>query len=140
MSEDLAKRVMQFIQIRDTLKRIDDEHEKKRAPLLEIKDRLSGILEAALDAANALNIKTEEGTFYKSTRYTASLADPDAFMNFVKTTGKFELIDRRANATAVRDYVKDTNQLPPGCNLNAITNVGVRRKPGSGSTPEDAAE
>jgi hypothetical protein len=57
----------------------------------------------------------------------------------VKQHNKFELLDRRANATAVKAYVKDTNQLPPGCNLNAIQSIGVRRKPGSGAAPEDTA-
>ena len=140
MSEDLAKRVGQYIQVRDALKRIDEKWEAEKAPLLEIKEVLSGILGAALDANNAENMKTENGTFYRSTKYTASLADPKIFMDFVIANAKFDLIDRRANATAVRDYVKENNQLPPGCNLNAIQTLGVRRKPGSGSTPEDAAE
>jgi hypothetical protein len=138
MSEDLAKRVEQYIQVRDAIKRLDEKWEKEKAPLLEIQQILSGKLEAALDASNAVNIKTEAGTFYKSTRYTASLADPDAFMNFVKQYDKFELLDRRANATAVRDYVAKSHQLPPGCNLSAIQSIGVRRKAGSGSTPEAA--
>jgi hypothetical protein len=136
MSEDMDKRVEQYIAVRDALKRLAEKHEAEIKPLLEIQDILSGKMQAFLDAGGIENVKTKHGTFYRSTRYTASLADPDAFMNFVKTTGKFELLDRRANATAVRDYVKETTQLPPGCNLNAIQTIGVRRKAGSGDAPE----
>lgn len=131
MSEDLAKRVKQYVQVRDVLKRLEDEYNKKRAPLLEVQSLLSGILEHALDQNNAENVKTEHGTFYRSTRYTANLADPDAFMQYVIDNNKFELLDRRANATAVRAFAEKEKSLPPGCNLNAIRTVGVRRSPGA---------
>jgi len=57
-------------------------------------------------------------------------------MKFVVDNNKFELLDRRANATAVKDYVAANNVLPPGCNLSAICTVGVRRPPGT-STKTD---
>jgi hypothetical protein len=37
-------------------------------------------------------------------------------------------MDGRANVTAVKDYVKEKGVLPPGCNLNALKSVGVRRR------------
>lgn len=136
MSEDLAKRVQQYVDVRDKLKQLNTEHEERIKPLLEIQEILAGRLQAALDANNAENIKTEHGTFYRSIRYSASLADPDVFMKFVIDNRKFDLLDRRANPTAVRAYVDAEKTLPPGCNLNAIHSVGVRRKPGSSGTSE----
>ena len=136
MNEDMDKRVEQYIQVRDALKRIDEKYEAEKKPLLEIQEILSGKMQAFLDAGALENVKTKHGTFYRSTIYTSSLADPKIFMDFVVANAKFDLLDRRANATAVRDYVKETNQLPPGCNLNAIQSIGVRRKTGSGGTPD----
>lgn len=131
MSEDVAKRVKQYVDVRDTIKRVEERHKAELAPLVEIQQRLQGILEAALDSANAESLRTANGTCYKSTRYSASLADPEAFMNYVIANNAFHLLDRRANATAVQDYVKEHHELPPGCNLNGIRSVGVRRAPGS---------
>ena len=131
MTEDVNKRVGQYVQVRDALKRLDEEHDAKRKPLVELQQILSGKLQEALTANNAYSLKTEAGTCYISTRYTASLADPDAFMTYVTATRSFDLLDRRANATAVKEYIGKYNSLPPGCNLNAIQTVGVRRgKPG----------
>lgn len=127
MSEDINKRVEQFIQIRDMLKRMGEEYDKKRAPLLQLQEVLSGKLRAFMEANSLENLKTDAGTCYTSTRYTASLPDPEIFMNFVKTNNKFELLDRKANSTAVREYVKENGSLPPGCNLSALQTVGVRR-------------
>lgn len=131
MSEDINKRVAQYIQVRDALKRIDAEYEQKRKPLLELQEVLSGRLRTFIETNKLENLKTEAGTCYISTRYTASLADPAIFMDFVIKNQAFDLLDRRANATAVTAYVKEHNNLPPGCNLNGIQSVGVRRKPGT---------
>ncbi len=83
-----------------------------------------------MEQAGADNIKTAHGTCYSTTRYTASLADPEAFMKFVRDTGSFDLLDRKANVTAVKDYVAEKSCLPPGVNLSAIKTVGVRRASG----------
>lgn len=125
-SEVLAKRVAQYIQIRDKLKAMEEEHTKKCAPLREIQNLLSGYMEQFLTNNGADTVKTKNGTFYSSTRYTASLSDADAFMNFVTTNKLFELMDRRANSTAVKDYVKANGHKPPGVNLTAIRTIGVR--------------
>ena len=138
MNENMNKRVGQYIAVRDALKRIDEKYDAERKPLLEIQEILSGMMQAFLDANKVDNAKTQHGTFYRSTRYTASLADPDVFMKFVIANNKFDLIDRRANATAVKTFVETNNQLPPGCNLNAVQTIGVRRKPGSGGPAPDA--
>jgi hypothetical protein len=54
-------------------------------------------------------------------------------MNHVISTKNFDLLDRRANSTAVREFIKKNNVQPPGVNLSAHRTVGVRKK---GSTPE----
>jgi hypothetical protein len=131
MSEDIEKRIGQYVQIRDAIKRLKERHSAEMAPLLSIQEKLSGLLEAAMDASNTDGLKSKAGTCYRSTRYTASLADPDAFMRYVVANNAFDLIDRRANAAAVKDFVEANNQLPPGCNLNAIRTVGVTRAPGT---------
>lgn len=122
------QRVGQYIQVRDALKALEEEYEKKKQPLVEVQNLLNGWLMDFLDKAGADSIKTAAGTCYLSTRYTASLADPDAFMKHVIENNRFELLDRRANATAVKDYVKEHGQLPPGANLSAMKTLGVRRR------------
>lgn len=120
--------VARFIEIRDVLKALDDAHEAKRKPLLEAKEQISGMLMSFLDENKLDNAKTKHGTVHTTTRSSTSLADAQAFMDFVILNGRWELLDRRANATAVKDYVKENDgQLPPGVNLSAIKTVGVRR-------------
>ena len=120
------KRVGQYIQIRNALKKMDEEFDQKRKPLVEIQQILSGWMQEFLTKSNAESVRTAHGTCYQSTRYTASLADPEAFMNFVIANQAFDLIDRKANATACRDYAAEHKNLPPGVNMSAVKTVGVR--------------
>ena len=124
---DMDKRTEQYIQVRDMLKALEKEYDEKRKPWLEIKEKLEGIISSFLDTNKLDTVKTKHGTCYTSTRHTATLADPDAFMRYVVENKEFDLLDRRANASAVREFVEKNKSLPPGCNLNALRSLGVRR-------------
>lgn len=129
-SATVDKRVQQYIEVRDAIKKMDEEHEERKRPLVELQNLLTGWMQTFMENAGADNIKTAHGTCYSSTRYTASLADPEAFMSYVKSTGNYDLLDRKANVTACRDFVAENNSPPPGVNLSAIKTVGVRRASG----------
>lgn len=124
------KRVAQYIAVRDAIKAANDKHEAEIKPLTDLQNMLTGWLQSFMEQAGAENVKTAHGTCYSSTRYSASLADPEAFMKFVRDTNSFDLLDRKANVTAVKDYVAEKNTLPPGVNLSSIKTVGVRRASG----------
>lgn len=132
MADDMELRTAQFIQTRDLIKKIEDETKEKLKPLRQIQELLAGRIQAFMVENSLVNLKTKAGTCYTTTKRTASLSDPDAFMTYVIEHNAFDLLDRRANSTAVQDFVKKFKALPPGCNLNTIETVGVRR--GNGST------
>jgi|HubBroStandDraft_4_1064222.scaffolds.fasta_scaffold478108_2 hypothetical protein len=125
----MEKRVAQWRAITARLKEMDEAHEKQRQPLLDIKALLEGLFEKFLTDSGQSSAVFSTGTVHWNRRTTASLADPQAFMDFVTQNGLFQLLDRKANATAVRDYAEEKGDLPPGVTLNTARTVGVR-KPG----------
>jgi len=127
---NIEKRVKQYVAVRDLIKGMKDRHEKELEELVDIQNKLTGVIQQCLEAVGAESIKTSEGTAYTTTRYTASLADPKAFMDYVISNSMFDLLDRKANSTAVRDHVAEKGLLPPGVNLSSISTVGVRRASG----------
>lgn len=120
------KLVKQFIDIRNRIKELEEHHQKQLAPFISAKQRLAGVLLEFLDSTGQEMARTNEGTVYASVRHTASLGDPDAFMSFVMSKGLFELLERRANVTACRDFAEEEGNLPPGVNINSTRTVGVR--------------
>ena len=125
------KRVEQYVKLRDHIDKLKERHAEELKPFIETQNLLSGWMLSFLERTGSQSIKTKAGSFYVTTRYSASLADADAFMKHVVSTGQFELLDRRANSTAVKDYIEKNKCPPPGVNMSAVQQVGVRRAPGT---------
>jgi hypothetical protein len=133
----LAERVEQFIKCREKRRALKKAFTDEDKPLAEMESLLSASIQKRLTELGAENVRTSHGTCFLTHRTTASLADPDAFMQYVIQNGMFELLDRKANATAVKDYVKKNGQLPPGANLSTIQTIGVHKKVGSAPDTDD---
>lgn len=127
---DMEKRVGQYVEVRDLIRDMEARHKEELAKPTELLEKLAGVIHRFMDAHNLENLKTAAGTCYISTRWSASVQDPDAFINFIKETQNFDLLERRASSTAVKAYVEEHNSLPTGVNLSALSSVGVRRPAG----------
>lgn len=125
---DIEKRVAQYVALRDKIKELDDAHKAKMAPFREALEQLNGMLLKHLSDVNVDSAITGAGTVYRTAKKSASLADADAFMSYVITTDSWDLLDRKANVSAVEAFITEHKTLPPGVNFNTMHVVGVRRK------------
>jgi hypothetical protein len=124
---DINKRVTQYVALRDKIKALDEEHKEKLKPYKEALENLNAVLLQHLITINGDSVKTEGGTVYRTAKKAASLADPDAFMRFVISNEQWDLLDRKANVTAVADFIEENSETPPGVNFSTTFVVGVRR-------------
>jgi hypothetical protein len=122
----VAKRTAQYLAIKAKLKEMDDENEKKKKPLQQIKELLEGYFEQVLTQTGVKTLVSKTGTIHWNKRHTCPLTDPQAFMDFVVKYNQFDLLDRRANATAVRAYCKEHGVIPPGADPKTIRTIGAR--------------
>lgn len=123
----IAADVKRYVELRDQRRRMKREYTALDQPLAEEEGLLGGKILAYMNELGTEGCRTAYGTCYKSERATASLADPDAFMRFVTENQRFELLDRKANVTAVKDYIQKNNAPPPGVNLHIMQTLGVQR-------------
>ena len=124
---DIAKRVDQYVRLRDKIKQRDDEHKAAMKIYRETLEKLNGVLLGHLNEINGDSVNTTAGTVYRSPKKSASLADPDAFMRYVIDSEAWDLLDRKANVTAVVDFIEENNMPPPGVDFSTTFLVGVRR-------------
>lgn len=124
---DIGERVRQFIWLRDEKAKAKKEYLKKVEKLDECMEQIAGMLHAFIEKHNLQNLKTPHGTCYIYKRTTASLKDPEAFMQYVIANQRWDLLDRRANSTSCQEFAAQHHSPPPGCNLNTISDVGVRQ-------------
>jgi hypothetical protein len=124
---DIAKRVEQYVRLRDMIKSKEAEQKKELKPLKDTLEQLNSVLLAHLNNVDANSAATDSGTVYRTEKKSASLADAQAFMDFVVANQAFDLLDRKANVTATEEYIKENNAPPPGVNFSSTFVVGVRR-------------
>lgn len=127
MTKTVDDMVAEYVQLRDEISNLEKKHKEAIKPLRNRQEEVAGWLQKFLDTSGADNVGTKHGTCYTTTKYSAPLADPEAFMQFIVTNNLFELLDRKANVTAVKEYVLENKALPPGVNLTQFKTVNVRR-------------
>lgn len=119
--------VSQYIRLRDTIKQAEDAHKAKLKDAKEHLELLNNTLLERLNALGGESVKTASGTVYRSTKRSASIKDGDVFRRFVIEHEAFDLVDWRANATAVDDFIQEQSAPPPGVDFSTTYIVGVRR-------------
>lgn len=119
--------VDQFVKLRDKIKEADDQHKQRTAAAKAHLEKLNGVLLDKLNSIGGESVKTPHGTVYRTSRRSASIADGDVFRQYVIGNEAFDLVDWRANANAVDDFIKSEGVQPPGVNFSVAYTVGVRR-------------
>lgn len=117
-----------LVVLRDKIDALDEEHKERMRPYKEARDKLERLILGHLLKTNAQNVSTKTGTASVLHRKSASLEDPAAFMDYVIRNEAWDLIDRKANAKAVEDFIILNNSAPPGVKYSDAIVLGLRRK------------
>ena len=124
----LSEAVSLYIQLRDKKAQMNADIEASVAPLNEKMDKHEAKLLDVFNKTGMDSVKTEFGTAYATTRSTASVADREVFMDYVKANEEWALLEVRTSKTAVEQYRSaNDNELPPGVNLREERVVNIRR-------------
>ena len=124
----LSEAVSLYIQLRDKKAQMKAEFDALVAPVQEKMDKLEAKLLDVFNQTGMDSVKTEFGTAYATTRSSASVADRDTFMDFVKANEEWALLEVRVSKTAVEQYRSaNDDELPPGVNIREERVVNIRR-------------
>ncbi|WP_020095734.1 hypothetical protein [Methylobacterium sp. 285MFTsu5.1] len=125
---DLGVYIAKYLQLRDKIKAIKDRHKAELAPYNEAKEVLEGMFLRHLNTVGSDSSATKGvGTVYRTTKRSATIQDIEEFRKFVLANGAWDLVDFKANAPAVADFVEQSAAPPPGVNFSQSFEVGVRR-------------
>ena len=116
-----------FLELDAECDMIEAEAKKKKAEIKKIMLDLENWITLKAQDDGLENVKTPYGTAYWSTHYTASVANPSAFKDFVVQTGAFDLMETRASKLAVKSYIEGHGEAPPGVNFSAIKVFNLRK-------------
>ena len=123
----LSDLVAKYVELRDKKAELKHQYDFKVAKVDEVLDKIENKLLEVFDSAGMDSVKTPFGTAYASTRSTASVADREAFFQFVKDKEEWSLLEVRAAKLAVEQYKSANDDLPPGINWREERVVNIRR-------------
>lgn len=124
----ISELVAKYIELRDKKSTIKAEYDGKIAKIDEVLDKIEGKFLEVFESTGMDSVKTEFGTAYSSLRTSASIADREAFMEFVKSNDEWPLLEIRCSKAAIEQYKSaHDEELPPGVNWRAERVVNVRR-------------
>jgi hypothetical protein len=116
-----------YIKLRDKKAVIKAEYDGKVAKIDEVLDKIEAKLIKYFQDTGLESIRTDAGTAYKSTRVSAPVADWDALLAHILETENYQLLERRVNKTAVREFKEINKDLPPGVSWREEVIIGVQR-------------
>lgn len=102
-------------------------HKEAMAPLNAKIEKLESAILNKMQLDGVQSYKTSAGTAFKSSRVVISCPDKSAFMDFVKETGMFELLEVRPLKSAVEEYKTGRDALPPGIDYSEEVRLNFRK-------------
>jgi len=116
-----------YIALRDRRAKRKAAFEEEDAPDNDKMEKIEGILLRRMQESGQESVRTAAGTAYKTTKHYTSVADWDAFLDFVKRNDAWEMLTRGVNKTAVEQFKAANEDIPPGVSLRSEVVVNFRR-------------
>jgi hypothetical protein len=124
---DLNHLVNNFVSLRNRKRALEAEHKEQLKPYNKLLNEIGGKLLDYMQRSGVDSVSTPGGTVHQIDKRSAVIRDGEAFRAFIIETGNFDLLDLKANAPAVFDYIKEhEGEGPPGVHASTFTSVGVR--------------
>ena len=122
-----ADLVARYVELRDKKAEIEAAHKATIAKYTEAMDRLERHFLNHLNETSSESVATVAGTFFKSETVSAKVEDWDQTLPFIRDNGLWNMLDKRVNKTAIKEYMDANGDLPPGVGLHREIVVRVRR-------------
>ena len=119
--------VDRFIQLRDLRAQKVAAHKADTEAIEAGMKRCEGFILQHLNTHGMESIGTKAGTAYKHVTTSATVADWESALDFIKANNLWNLLDRKVNKTAVVEYRTENDDIPPGVNWREEAVVRIRR-------------
>jgi hypothetical protein len=124
---DVEKRVAQFVQVRELIRKMEAKHEEELAQLKMLRDSLKVLLLNYLNMTKQEAARTSSGTAHIINKVSATVEDGAAFRQFC-IDGNWALADLRANGPRVDEWrAENEGQEVPGVKFTKFRDIGIRK-------------
>jgi hypothetical protein len=116
-----------YVKLREKKAQIEHQAKEDIKPVTELMDKIESFLKEQADALGVQSFKTERGTAFLTTAERANVANWDEVLSFILENGAYDMLEKRVNKTAVRQYLDANKTVPPGVNYGTSIEVSIRK-------------
>jgi hypothetical protein len=127
MKPNASDVIKAYMKLRSQKADIEAEMKNRVAEVTAKMDKLEAYLHQQMHEQGVTTLKSEYGTAYISTIDTATVADWEAVIEYVKANDAYDMLERRVSKTAVRTYMERDGAVPPGVNFGQRQSVNFRK-------------
>lgn len=126
-SPQVAAIVEKYVALRDRKAELKAAYDASVKDIDAAMERVENYLLRTMQELGVESVRTPFGTPYISRRTSATVADWEAVLDFVRANDEWHMLERRVNKTVVETYRDEHNDLPPGINWREERVVNIRR-------------
>lgn len=124
----LEKATAEYLALRAQKAELNEQHRLACAEVDESMALAEAFLLDYLNKTGLKNFSTADATVYTEVSYQPQIGDKGALMDFIRAAKMPELLQARVSSTALKQYIDQGNEMPPGLKVNQERVVRVRTK------------
>lgn len=126
MASKINEVVAAYRKLRDQHAKLKKEFELAAAEITSKMDTLEAYMLAQTAELGVDSFKTEYGTCYKYHATSATVANWDEAIRFIRDNELWNLLERRVSKKAVEEYKEEHDLYPPGVDVRTVAKMGFR--------------
>ena len=129
MSEQLTvdQIIAAYMKLRTDKAKVEAEAKEATKLIKQKMEKLESWIKEKADQDGVTSFKTKHGTAFLTTTDFASVENWDAMLEFVVKNEAYDMLEKRVSKTAVRGFIKENKEVPPGINYGTRLDVNVRK-------------
>ena len=116
-----------YVKLRDEKESLEKRHKEELAPIREKMQKIEAWLQDQLQQQGLTNFKGASGTAFLQEATSATVADWEETLNYIRNNDAWELLEHRVSKTVEQDFIEAKGSIPPGVNYKRETVVRIRR-------------
>ena len=117
-------------EFRDVRADLDAARKEYQAFEKKSKDRLAELAMQLREIADAMGVNsfsTSAGTAYRVVKESFRVGNWDEILEFIKTTGNYQMLEKRIAKLATKEIYASSKELPPGVEYEVEVDFVVRK-------------
>lgn len=117
-----------YVKLRDTIEAKNKEFKEEQAKRVSLMEQIEGVILERLNERKTTSTASDEFVAFKEPVTYCGVSDWDQVLAWVLEEAQYHFLNHSVNKNAVREYLDEHDDPPPGVKWTEETSLKIRRK------------